>query len=132
MPSVKKYSKYTNYPRLFSNTYWGNFATENGPDAQIVANRNKFVQEYGILKHRQDYPKYLSRIFGFKNGFFEYVGDFWDHVEVYETPNTYVIVSSPYVAAGFDEIPVQFTNICPIYATGATTFAAVIPKRRRR
>lgn len=43
-----RYKDYTKYPDLFYGVYWGGFAGK--PQDIIINNRNKFVEDYGIIK----------------------------------------------------------------------------------
>ena len=46
----KCYSDYTDYPEIFSNTYWGDF--QNAPDEGIIKNRNNFIKDYKIKEYK--------------------------------------------------------------------------------
>jgi hypothetical protein len=50
----KRSADYTNYPAIFSKSYWGagDMIINNTKDDQIIgANRNKFVETYKIKKY---------------------------------------------------------------------------------
>ena len=97
---MKYFYQLTKYPKIFKNTYWGNFSTENRSDEElkeienIVNNRNKFVEDHSIVKHVIKYPKY---VFNFLNELIKKHKNYIDHVEAYKTSNDkYIILISPY------------------------------------
>lgn len=125
------YSRCTTAHHIYKNTYWGVFQTPpNDPGQDIITNRNNFIQEHGIVRHRTRYPNYVYKAFGYKYSF----GDgraynrFFEHVEVYETPNDYVIISSPYGPSEGHNITVGFTKIPQLYDSNAQTYMAKVKK----
>lgn len=44
-----KYAEFTKYPKIFKHWYWGHFDCE--PEANIIENRNRFIEDNNIYKH---------------------------------------------------------------------------------
>jgi hypothetical protein len=115
-----KYYKLTNYPRLFKNTYWGQFDADNGLLSQsIIKNRNDFVDDYEInekVKHTKTVRKFLHHFT--PKGFI-------DHLEIYKnTHNDYVILTSPYQWK--EECPKYFCQIDRLYNVEALTYVCIL------
>jgi hypothetical protein len=122
----------TNYPRIYTHTYWGAFPSDSGPArAEFIQNRNRFIVEYNIKKsaHR---PKYIQKILDDC----EAVGVHLDHIECYANDNNeYVIVSSPYdVRESTKEKYAEkgWIHIYKLYVHEANTFIKIIPMKRKR
>ena len=94
----------TKYPQYFHYTYWGCFEVYNNEeDIEILCeNRNKFIEENNIIKHRENIPDYI------KNETLYYRGAniraskkdrdmfYQDHMEYYETEEEYIVIFSNY------------------------------------
>jgi hypothetical protein len=52
----KRNSKLTNYFNIFDGTYWGAYSDA---DPEIIDNRNKFVEEFNIIKSNHNIPNYI-------------------------------------------------------------------------
>jgi len=86
----KFYYEMTSYPRIFKNTYWGDFKVHDDDEylSEIFKNRNEFVEKYGIIK--------LANCPNFGNYQINGEREF-DHVELYKTNHDFVLITSPYV-----------------------------------
>lgn len=79
---MNKYYSYTSYPKVFSETYWGNFNSPP-PEKDIVLNRDAFAKEYSLAEYiDSDSPSC-------NHGFF-------DHPELYKSGTHYIYIISPY------------------------------------
>lgn len=122
----------TNYPRIYTHTYWGAFGADTRPaKTEFIQNRNRFIHEYNIKKsaHR---PKYIQKILDEC----EAAGVHLDHVECYANDNNeYVIVSSPYDTTEPNRQKYAekgWTHIYKLYVDEADTFIKIIPMKRKR
>jgi len=99
-----RYYKYTKYPSIYKNSYWGNHRGRgDAPDQEIIKNRNEFITNYNIKSYKSTKiaKKKLEHIFimgdekGNKTEMTKSVKqqfDFWcisdgcfrDHAEFYE------------------------------------------------
>lgn len=90
---MEKHADYTNYPKLFENTYWGQYRSEP-PEDNIVENRNRFVEQFSIKSKVNKIPKRIKNNYWHENKGYK---KNMDHVEVYKTrDDKYLIVNSPY------------------------------------
>lgn len=70
----------TQYPRIFKDTYWGEFTVNHRDDPTIFSNRNNFVEQYNIVK-RVPTPKFIFKyIYGITDSALKL-----DHLECYTT-----------------------------------------------
>jgi hypothetical protein len=124
------YADQTDYPKIFSDTYWGNTRYEDALDLpdEIIKNRNDFAERFKIktnITHKK--RKHTNIINQIKNQFFwlEHMkGQTCDHVEFYDNGIAVIGVSSNY--NNFDEISwveAGFHQIDPLYALDSHTFA---------
>ena len=86
-PHRRRYADATNYPDLFRKVYWGAFTLETSldgkvvsPEADIVANRNYFVEHFNIKNVRK--PLKAERIM-LRNGMDRTTNCQTDHEELY-------------------------------------------------
>ena len=131
MLEEKKYSDYTDYPRIFEDVYWGNFklylndtSTHRREELEdICVNRNKLVEEHKIKKNISNPStklrgKVLSELSPWKR-----------HIEYYKCEDKKVIVifskyvendneHSKYISIGYKAIP-------PIYSFNQKSYMKV-------
>lgn len=122
----------TNYPRIYVHTYWGAFRADTGPSkAEIIQNRNIFIQEYNIKKSAER-PKYIEKILDDCEAACLHL----DHIECYMNDNNeYVILSSPYDTSESNREKYAekgWTHIYNLYVNDADTFVKIIPMKRKR
>ena len=104
---MKNYAEQTNYPQLFKRTYWGAFKGECDP--VIIANRNKMVEEFGIVR--------------IVNQNMSFAMTFLEHAEMYvacDISKYKVLVESRY--DGLDMTQFGFTPYPPIYSSETTSW----------
>lgn len=120
-------SRRTDRPRLFRNTYWGEFESKD-PDDYVIENRNKFAREYALIRKARRLPRcVLNLLYEAKTHFGKI-----DHVEVYENDWAYVVVFSNYVGskANRDKVPEPWILYNRLYSSpDAETYLTRIPKR---
>ena len=128
MPAVSKLTKYDNF---FKNTYWGRFASEQNTSItqEIIANRNKFIEIEGIRSHVTKVPRYVYKALGQTTPWFDRTVSGYDHVEVYDAGDRYVVISSPYAHVKTPHPGFAATE--PLYSDDANTFIARVNKRGR-
>ena len=122
------YSERTKYPKIFNNTYWGNFKDDNNDLKQeVIDNRNAFVEEFEVCS-RYNMPNYMwdrhvQRVTSPKEH------NLIDHVEIYKTKNKKcVIVNSPYHVGPENEtrlIEMGYMKYNKMYGGDSTTFVFV-------
>ena len=90
----------TKYPQYFHNTYWGCFEVYNNEVLEILyKNRNKFIEENNIIKHRNNIPDYIkNETLYYRGANKKKDGDIFyqDHIEYYETEKEYIVILSNY------------------------------------
>lgn len=138
MYKMQYYDK-TNYPEIFSNTYWGQCdydeqtkEREKNLD-EIFTNRNNFIINYKIKKYKTNQPQYLLKhIYKYKYDCQPIISEY-DHVEFYETmDNTYIIVISPYNDGPECDEKLNnlgWTKINNLYSFSGSTYIKFIPKK---
>lgn len=109
----KYYYEMTKYPKIFQQTYWGNFAIDLENDEierDIIKNRNKFVEEYNIKNYDKDVMplKIISPLF--------------DHMELYKCKEGYVYITSPYSENSKAAGRCKFYEYEELYAYTAFTY----------
>jgi hypothetical protein len=110
---MTSYSSLTEYPKIYSKTYWGAFSKD--PEQPIIVNRNLFIKKYNI----KIYKRLNRKMFHF----YDYRERILDHVESYITKNKYVIiVTSPYA---FNGNSTGWYEIEQLYSSYTTTFMKV-------
>lgn len=127
------FSDLTQYPNLYSSTYWGNFKAPlksdkyYASDLEIIQNRNRFVRDYDIKKSlnggdRLDYiSEYIDRLLNSPTG------NFFDHVEAYSrSDGMIIIITSPYMIN--ESQHESFDPIYKMYARDAFTYIQFISK----
>jgi hypothetical protein len=118
MESERVYLK-TKYPNIFKGSYWGNFTlTDSGYhiNQQIISNRNKFVEDYNLIK-RVPLPYWVDQYVVQKLKRF-------DHVELYLTNHDeYILISSPYTNKYSDDYSdLNWSPIDKLYSVQAYTY----------
>lgn len=128
-PQNIPYAQLTKFSDIFEKTYWGAFS--NQPDAEIISNRNKFVQEYKITKYSMPYTIY--------DKFFNSTGHKEagiDHVEGYITSDKdRILVTSPYGVNDtiHDELIAKgWSPIYKLYNASAVTYIKRVPMRPKK
>lgn len=131
------YFDLTKYPEIFRTTYWGGFSKQRN-NWEIADNRNKFVEDYKIIKYKgRKAPNYITNYF--ENNYL------YDHPEIYESKDNYVLIVSTYITDNDEEernsfnrglyhsdlYKVGWEKIYKLYTETATTFVKVVPKRKR-
>ena len=84
---MNKYNyEMTNYPNIYKKSYWGNKIDNIN---SIIYNRNKFIEEFNIIKKIRFSPKYINKEFE--------ILEKYNHKECYLTNDKcYILVSSLY------------------------------------
>ena len=132
LSKIKNYMV-TSHPKLFEHVYWGNFDIRNIDldYIEIFQNRDKFVDEFQIVKRCKNTPQYVDKYIDYYNKDKLHI----DHREVYENQNVdYVLITSPYDSSEGNierHEKCGWKHIYPIYGCGAVTFVRIIPKRKR-
>ena len=116
MTKVKQAYENTKYPQIFRETYWGSFKeSDDGIKPFIYNNRNKFVEEFGIVKCYGPEIQCTSQD-----------GHEMDHSEIYRTKDgKLVLIVSNY---GFGP-SIPMTGYHPLYNDGAVTYIRVFKDR---
>lgn len=122
----------TDYPKIYRDTYWGNFLYDQIIYGNIINNRNQFVIDYKIKaigkgKALNDFE--CNR----RNGYYQKL---FDHCEIYRThDNKYIFIISPY--GTIDDLNKHidinkfqntfgFKVIDPLYSKHAITMISII------
>lgn len=121
---AKDWNELTDYPTIYSNTYWGNFSSEgqNYPDNHIIVNRNNFIRlQPGIKISKKD----IQGIFPWP---------YCDHNELYQQGDVYILLTSPY-EKGEEQLNYfrekGWAIIPPMYSENAITFIKCIKVGRK-
>ena len=127
MDEQERYSL-TDYPRIFKGLYWGNWKKNH--DMNIIQNRNKFVEEFGIKKSKDDLPQYAL------GDIRDRQSSVYDHTEYYESEHDWIIVLNPYAMCfreGEYEMALEqgYEPYAQLYSATAVTLVKTIPKRRK-
>lgn len=118
---AQTWAEMTKYPRIFD-VYWGNFSLPSRPGDDILANRNKFVEDYKIVK--KGGPQYAR-------GEVPKVWD--DHRELYKCAGGFIAVRSPYRGAVKDTPPpVGWLEVPSLYRDDARTIVRFTQGRSRK
>ena len=138
--TVPRYSL-TDYPRIYRGQHWGDCRSNLTPDNMaVIENRNKFVEEFGIIKNRDCIPQYALRLayldwlthFKYKK---DRRSNVHDHMEFYESDNHFIVIVSPYTMAlgeGDYELALEqgYEPYLMLYNPCAVTLIKSVPKRR--
>jgi hypothetical protein len=129
---MARWASKTNYEKLFSECYWGNFSltTWSGhndtPAKEICDNRNAFASEYKLKKCISGYKKHSTIKNIFTNTLYEIEkkGTWVDHVEYYDTGYSVICVTSHHCTDEQELIWIKygFRKIPPIYCPSQKTF----------
>jgi len=122
----RKYAEYTLYPKIFLESYWGNFRLARGHEYRfetIIENRNRFINEYVIQKYYH-LPKIRGRRRILQNAMIckddrnDY--DIRDHIEYYKCFDGRILtIFSMYISNEEEHnfiLSKGYTLIEPIYA----------------
>lgn len=117
MPNIASLTK---YHKAFQRTYWGNFSTmaenlgrQDPGHSDIIANRNKFVEDYEI-----------SNKWGLKSPVLdvEPIKDHeQDHLEYYRTKNGGIVV----ICSNYNTTPnpvLKMQEVAPLYSRATKTY----------
>ena len=121
---AKDWNELTDYPNIYSKTYWGNFSNkeENHPGNRIIVNRNNFIRLQPGIKISK---KNIRGIFPWP---------YCDHNELYQQGDVYILLTSPY-EKGEEQLNYfreeGWAIIPPMYTEGAITFIKCIKVGRR-
>lgn len=122
---MSKLSDLTEHPKLYKDTYWGNFLSNNddlNDNSPIFANRNKFAKEYKLKRHTHKCTKKIEKEFSYQN-----TKCTFDHGEFYvDFEGNYVIVSSPYGCYDDKYMALGWTPYHKLYSPMAYTYVKVI------
>lgn len=132
----------TDYPNIYRRQHWGDCPVpyQLTPDkTDVIENRNKFVEDYGIIKNRDCIPQYALRLanldwmthFRVKK---DRRSNIHDHMEFYESDNHFIVVLSPYAGAlreGDYEMALEqgYEPYLMMYNDNAVTLIKSVPKR---
>lgn len=119
------FAMHTQYPKIFSNTYWGRSSVPpNRVEPEVMENRNRFVQEFSIVRLAQERTKSLWHGLEYKRTRY----GFLDHPEAYMTAkNRYVLLFSNYFDNEFNHPAFEVWH--PLYALDAVTYIAEFENR---
>ena len=118
---AQTWAEMTKYPRIFD-VYWGNFSLPSRPGDDVIANRNKFVEDYNIVK--EGGPRYA-------HGEVPQVWD--DHAEVYKCAGGFISVRSPYKGrVKSTPVPEGWKEVPPLYRADARTIVHFTQGRSRK
>ena len=88
---MARVNELTNYPSTFKGTYWSNRIYEMC-DAEIIQNRNEFVEKFNIKKHCLKYPNILKLYCNITIGKgYEKVLRLKNFIQIPGTPDKFVI-----------------------------------------
>lgn len=113
----------TDYPELYSKTYWGGFHHHEEENDIIIA-RNRFA-DFFKPKIALNPPKYILHLISRTNN------KHYDHIEIYETKHSYIILNSPYKHVD-KALFKDWDEHEPHYSKDAYTFLKVIPKKYKQ
>ena len=127
-----KLYEYTKYQKFFKKVYWGNFDSSD-LDMTIIYNRNNFIEDNNIIKvitytKTKKLQYYLHVLDTYK-----IPSSFKDHSELYETPDNYIYILSPYTSNYILEneyilLNLGFKRTYDLYSKNATTYILKINK----
>jgi hypothetical protein len=60
MSKDTSFYQYTEYPKIYEGSYWGNF--DSKPEDNIANNRNSFITDYNIKKYVKHMPRSGKKI----------------------------------------------------------------------
>jgi len=124
---------YTNFPRIFSNTYWAGFKVPQGNEMPItIANRNRFVADYNITRNENNPPRALKLHNPRYINIVRLGTEFFDHGEFYRNNlGGYVLIISPYAEDHVERdrklTELGWQKIYPLYHSSATTYVKIVP-----
>ena len=138
MESLPKLYTLTKYPNIFKGSYWGVHRNDRNDD-EVIENRNKFVEEFGIKRRVDKVPEYIERIVGYYELYCdEKPSRLYYNYEVYYTANKqYIIVMSPYFIPDWSEMKQFYEgmgySVYPhLYSKSTATFIKIIKKGCRK
>ena len=108
------YYNLTNYPNLFKHCYWGNHVPiDNHPSPEIVAARNRFVEEYKIVA----WHNHTVRVRMPQNGMQ------FNHQEFWEDDQGRIV---HIFSHNYKEMPSNFVKISSLYTGGTVTGLRIV------
>ena len=124
------YADQTDFPKIYSKTYWGSFKYEpTSPDlTEVIKNRNEFAVNKKIkssinyAKTRTTQKKQIQNQFYFlQNMKQQYV----DHIEYFDTGISVIGISSAYDSNNDEEVwqAAGFKKNAPLYSKDQTTYS---------
>jgi hypothetical protein len=129
MPATH-WSDLTQYSKIYSNKYWGNFPVRsfisggiNLPDDDIVHNRNLFIDDYMIANRKFTHGCRLTAYKEFQNR----LGAWADHIEYYTTAfgDSICICSQGSLHDGAAQ-EAGFNKLYPLYSQSLSTWIMVL------
>jgi|TARA_B110000495_G_C22353491_1_gene232393 hypothetical protein len=142
-----KNNQRTRYPRLYHDTYWGNYKiSQSTGDVTIIENRNRFATQYDLysriskipMKHQKEAGVYTQEVlkdanemkFHDKWSFLIQKDERKRHIEYYKTvDNNIIAIFSPYdTSERMTDMAVEcgYSLIDPLYSHAANTFVKEI------
>lgn len=124
---------HTAYPSIFRSTYWGGFGFEDNQEMNtIVSNRNRFVQDFNIVRVEKRCPRVL-KLHNPRHWNLVFHTQYFDHTELYRNVlGDYVLVVSPYrldfVERDDKMEALGWQKTYPLYTTNATTYVKIVPR----
>lgn len=121
----------TDFPKLFQDTYWGG---QHQVDITIIANRNKFAGDYGLVSCPTELPLYILE----HRDHLRCNWSRWcDHLEEYKDCNgNWVLISSPLRPVDHTQVPDGWHLIDNLYSDrtvhSCTICKVVAPRQRVR
>jgi hypothetical protein len=120
--------QYTEYPKIYEGSYWGNF--DSKPEDNIANNRNSFITDYNIKKYVKHMSRYGKKIEKYMKQYSWFNGR---HLELYSINDSKTLLAlySPYDAYHNKDYKQQviadgWTEIYPLYSNTAVSFVKYI------
>lgn len=124
----------TKHPKIYINTYWGNFKSMGYIDTitntrDVIANRNDFIEDFNIKSFGG-----CKTIYTFVDVMKRNYNRIFDHCEVYKTNDRkYVLIISPYYDSNKNDSLIEdfkeefgFNEIYTLYSTRTITMIKII------
>lgn len=123
------HAEMTKYPKIFKDSYWGNFSRHSDKDLVVFENRCRFVEEFEIVSnsiHAKSVMRFLNSTRMY------YHRKYFDHIESYKTrAGCIFIMVSPYDPTIGDVLrTIGFEEIYPLYVHYVPTYIYRIESTR--